>query len=757
MNTWGIKKLILAVLVIQVAMLGTVGLAALGFDVPGFRQSVGFVYLTFLPGLLILRLFRLPRLQAIEALLYSVGLSIAFVMFLGFFINISYPVLGISKPISIFPVMATIAFVLFILCLIAYKWESSEKECALPNSVTQWSSLLSPPVLFLFLLPVLGAVGAFLVYFHYSNVPLLILLSLIALTAVLVALGKFIPTKLYPLAIAAISIALLWHVSLLTFYLRGSDMYREYLTLELVLSNAIWDPSIGTNLNAMLSITMLTPLYSLVLGLDTVWVVKLIFPLFFGLVPVTLFQAYRRQTNEKVAFLAAFFFMSMPVFFTLMPGVRQPIAEVFLALCILLFSDTEIDAAKRAALLIIFGLSIVVSHYGTAYIYMFYLLVALPLLALLRSSNFHVAGRRTAKKLGRFRPTLGMTYSPKSANRPLSRGTLTANYVALFTVFCLAWYMYVSSGSPFTTIVRIGDHIYTSLSTEFLALRGSEIDVHIMQALGLAPLRSMEVEWRIARVFQYITQLFIVVGVAHLILRYRKTRFYPEYRVLTLISLVIIGFSIVLPYFAKAISMMRLYHVTLFFLAPFCILGGSLVFFWLAKLFSPRSPHCIPKSMYIKVVTIGVVVPYFLFTTGFIFELTGATPTSSPLSFYEADWPLFTRSEMQASIWLAKVMADRKVYCDLFTTELLIYGKGSEFRTGKLESDPEEVDDGSYVFLRRWNVIHDEALVSMAMGKPLIHRELQEIELLNSPGLAKIYDNDEAQVLWYSKREVARP
>jgi len=733
-------------------MLGLVGLAALGFEIPVVRQIVGFIFLTFVPGLLILRILRLHRLGAIETLLYSVGLSIAFVMFLGFFINTFYPVLGISKLISIYPVIITITVIVLILCAIAYKRESSEKESPLPNSPIQWSGLLSPPVLFLFLLPVLSAVGTFLVYFHYGNVPLLVLLSLIALTAVLVAYGKFIPTKLYPLAIMAISIALLWHVTLLTFYLPGSDMYREYFRLESILGNSIWNPAIGSNLNAMLSIVMLTPIYSLVLSLDTVWVIKLFLPFFFCLVPVALFQAYRKQTNDKVAFLAAFFFMSMPVFFGLMPGIRQPIAELFLALSILLFLDREMNAAKRAALLIIFGLSLVVSHYGTSYVYMLYLLMALPLLLLWRSSTVSEAWTNVVTRLGKFRHIQNITpQSSKPASRSLSGSTLTTNYVVLFIVFCLAWYMYVSSGSPFYSLVRIGDHIYPSIFTQFFSVGR---DPHVMQALGLAPMRSIEIEWSIARIFQYITQFLIVAGVVDLILNHRKTKFYPEYTAMTLVSAVIVGFCIVLPYFAKTIGMMRMYHITLFFLAPFCILGGRAVFYWLywlVKLFSRHSLSSLATSTYIKIVVIGVLLPYFLFGTGFIFELTGATATSPPLSFYKTDWGFFTKAEMHASRWLAKMPDDNKIYCDGTSAELLYYGRASEFKRWGLRSDI-KMEEDSYIFLRRWNVIAGEVLVSRGYeGQFITYEDLDKIEVLKSSRVGKIYDSKEAQILWYSK------
>jgi uncharacterized membrane protein len=79
-NNWEIKKCLRLSLGILLAALGLIGLAALGFDIPILRQIVGFIFLTFVPGLLILRILKIRNVGVIESLLYSVGLSAAVVM-----------------------------------------------------------------------------------------------------------------------------------------------------------------------------------------------------------------------------------------------------------------------------------------------------------------------------------------------------------------------------------------------------------------------------------------------------------------------------------------------------------------------------------------------------------------------------------------------------------------------------------------------------------------------------------------------------
>ncbi len=143
-------------------------------------------------------------------------------------------------------------------------------------------------------------------------------------------------------------------------------------------------------------------------------------------------------------------------------------------------------------------------------------------------------------------------------------------------------------------------------------------------------------------------------------------------------------------------------------------------------------------------------MPYFLFTTGFIFQLTGATPTSIALSFYKADWLWYTGSEMNASIWLSKTPEDRIVYSDGGCGALLYYGGVSGVKKENLHPDI-KMEGDAYILLRRWNVTAGEVLISTrGQGRAYVYENIEKIELLKSPRVDKIYDSKEAQILWYS-------
>lgn len=121
MNDWEFGKFLKVIIAIQVAMFALMGLAVLGLNIPGLRQVVGFIYLSFVPGVIILRILKIHRLSTIETLLYSVGLSIVFLMFTGVLMNALYPRIGISRPISTIPLTITMGIIILIMCALAYR------------------------------------------------------------------------------------------------------------------------------------------------------------------------------------------------------------------------------------------------------------------------------------------------------------------------------------------------------------------------------------------------------------------------------------------------------------------------------------------------------------------------------------------------------------------------------------------------------------------------------------------------------------
>ena len=692
MNDWEIKKFLKVVLAIQLAVFGIIGLDAVGLQIPILREFIGFVYLAFIPGIIILRILKLHKLGNIETLLYAVGLSIATLMFTGLFMNTIYPLFGISGPISITPLIIQISVIVLLLCVISY---IRDKDFSNPSFIDV-GDVLSPPALFLCLIPFLAVFGTYFVNFHHNNILLMLLIVILALIVILIAFDKFIPKNLYPLAVFVIAISLLYHASLISMYIWGWDIHGEYYLCNLVKMNGIWDSTIPWTYNAMLSIVMVAPIYSIISNMSLTWVFKIIYPFLFSLVPLGLYRVFQKQTDDKIAFLSCFFFTSFFSFW-LISSRRQWIAEFFLVLLILSMIDKDMDKIKRSLLFIVFGVSLVVSHYGTSYIYMFCLISAWLILIFEDSpamqkliDDFHSkSSRYKSEKLA------GNPNSFKKGDR-----TISSTFVLLFIVFALTWYIYVSSSSAFNVIVRIGDHMASSIFTEFLNPEAAQgLDIIITETVS--PLHS------VAKYIHLLSMFFIAVGIITLMRKHREMKFERWYSAFSLVFFAICLGGIALPYFASSLNTARLYHITLIFLAPFCVIGGITVFKVLSRIVKASWTNKSVRSS-LKVLSVFLVMT-LLFNSGFVYEVAKDNPGSISLNS-TIDYPRFNDQEISGAKWLNDVKSSNPIYADNYRWLLL-----ASFEWGQVSSFPVDVDkiqDDSYIYLGKFNIMNETVLIS---------------------------------------------
>ena len=205
---------------------------------------------------------------------------------------------------------------------------------------------------------------------------------------------------------------------------------------------------------------------------------------------------------------------------------------------------------------------------------------------------------------------------------------------------------------------------------------------------------------------QYATEVLIVVGLAYIIKKWRKMLISPVFLAFALASGVILCATIITPSIAAIINATRLYHITLFFLAPTLILGGKLIF---------RN---------LKVLTLCLLIPYFLFTSGLVCELTGYIdisnadiPYSVALSNHRVDLGgSLTHSDKVARDWA--VDNERyPIYADwyglLFLHERMGVGAGD---LDMLPTDLSDLPDNCYIFLRERNAAEKSVILWSGIG-----------------------------------------
>lgn len=726
LNDWEPKKFLRMMVAIQLMMLGIIGLDLIGLDIPILRQVVGFVYLTFVPGIIILRLLRLHRLGIVETILLSTGLSISFLMFSGFFLNLILPSLNIDSPLSFWNVVISITALLTLLSVLSYRIDKFDMYELPPLKI-------SHSALYLILLPILSIVGTYLVNFHNNNIALMILIVLIALIPVLVAFNK-ITSDLYPLAVIVIAVSLLFHRSLISMYLTGWDIHNEYYFHKLVVDNAFWNSQIESNINAMLSIVILPAIYSYFLKLDGAWVFKIVYQIIFSLVPLGLYYVYRHQIkSDKIAFFSVFFFMSFYPFFTEMPSLdRQEIAELFFVLLLFLMVQETISKNIRNILLLVFGASLVTSHYGLSYIYIILIIfIYLISIGTIRNSK------------------LKLWILPEFN---LKKQTLKY-FAVFFIVFALLWYIYVSNSSAFKSIVNIGNHIYTSIFTEFL--NPENRDPNLLIALGIKDPVVPSFGREIHRYLQFITQIFIIIGFFKIIINKEFIKLKAEYFYLIAASLAILLLS-VLPYSAQTLNMTRIYHVTLIALSPLFIIGG--VFIIEKLIIKIKIKNEINQNHIILILILTVLVPYYLFNTGFVYEMTNDVPFSMSLGMERMKNDTFTKvqfyntytpdQDVYSAMWFHNnrnitktIYGDRDSGLNVLNSygmiprnTLFAPFRGSDLYTPLFRG-------GYYLYLRKFNVCDDVFVVSSTfeVNTTVISPLFNESSKVYSNGCGDIY------------------
>ena len=619
---------------------------AIIFDIPIVRQIIAFVYFTFVPGFVIIKLLKLDELGLVETMLFSVGLSIAFLMLIGLFVNEIGYLLGVLQPLSLNPLMIALSSTTLALALIAYiRNKKSPTQSSEPRvSLSFW--------LLFILLPILSIAGAMYANIYRNNTLLLFTIVAVAFLFIIGVLSKkLLPSKFYPFAVLMIAIAILYHSALISNYIVpfGSDVPGEYFLLKSTQNNAYWNSTLPSSwstklgsYNDMLSITILPTVYASMLNINSAWVFKMLYPLIFSFVPLGLYQIWQTYIGRKYAFISAFLFMAQSTFYMEMLGLnRQMIAELFFVLLLLVIVKKKMKPVNKMICFMIFSFALVTSHYALAEIFLFFISFVLVLL---------FVSKRPSKNI-------------------------TVPMVVFFFVVMFTWYIYTSGSATFNSFLEVGAYLYRQLGDFFNpASRGQTV----MTGLGMAESPSI---WNtISRMFAYLTQAFIVFGLIGLVTKRTRIRIEKEYFIFSLTAMTFLAMLILVPGLANTLNMWRFYHILLFFLAPLCVIGAEFI----VKLLSKRE-----KEFAVSALLLIVLVPYFLFQTNFVYEVTGSDSWSIPLSGYRMDalrlyghYGYIDAYSAYGAQWLSKnvdvknsaLYADERARGNVLTIYGMIYG-----------------------------------------------------------------------------------
>jgi uncharacterized membrane protein len=700
-NTTALKSIdILAIIIaIQIALDITIVL-----DIPVARQVIGFVYFTFIPGYILVKLLRLDNNSALETGLLSAGLSLGLVLACGLLINFYDPILNIDKPLSVTPIAITFnIFVVLGAGLVALRKNNN----GFKFEIGKKNLLVLIPIL---CLPLLSIVGALYENLYHINSLLMLLFILILILFAIFAFKKSVK-NIYPILIFIIAISLLFHYSLISNFAHGNDTPAEVFCMSNTQTNGIWNQtgpypnnSYWGRLNSMLSITILPTIYSSELNASVTSTYLIVFPLLFVLVPLILYLIWQQYIDKKYAFIAAFLFLAEPTFYTEMLGLtRQMMGEIFFCLLLFIILKKEIRNYQKVICFTIFSFGIVVSHYALAEIFFFFILAAFVVTQITE---------RFSKKL-----SFNISYS----------------LILLFFVIMFSWYLFTSSSSVLDSFMEFGERVVNQLG-DFAnpASRGESV----MLGLGLSTPATV---WNlISRIFAYLTEAFIVIGFIGLIFKKVKNNYNRNFTLLTSFAIVLLAALIVVPGLASTMNMSRFYHILLFLLAPLSVLGALFI----SKLIYKHKTEILAL-----ILLVTVVGSYFIFQAGFVYELTGSESYSLPLNYHRYGLRLYTeggvlsQQDVNSAQWLTQHYDESSQVYSGYLTPLIGYGAINYTRLLSL-TNVTQVRAGDYVYLGTLNINYKLVLGNSVWNtSSIVNSSLYSSSIIYSNGDCEVYKN----------------
>jgi uncharacterized membrane protein len=720
MNDWDVKDLILIVFIFQLILWITANLQINNSHLPIIRELSSFIVLFFLNGVIILRILKIHELGNIKTILYSVGLSIASLMFLGMLIDLVYPLLGILQPISLIPLLITFTVYAIFLCALAYLRDGNYNNPSILN--TDGNNI---PILIFLLLPFLSIFGTYIMNYYQNSTLLILMFLIIAFIPFLVAFDKFIPREIYPLAILSIALTLIFSSSLFTNYISGWDINPEFYFTNIVENSSYWDPSIPDLLNAMLSLVITVPIFSKISGLSIVDIFKIAYPAIFTLVPLSLYQIFKNQTNARMAFMGSFLFVSVFMFFLEMPGLaRQEIGELFFVLLVMLMVETKLNDKKLSILTIIFIPALLVSHYSMDYIYIFLVLTAYIVISI-RNLNL-------PKKYNRLGTLPIINYFFVKVGEGDIFKIRYKLQLILLVGFTISYYLLVSSSVLFHITVATLNNLI-SMSYLFLFNPKALMAVSIVTS-DKSFLRT------IALILHLIIEALIAVGILFLLTRRIGLKLNENYGLFSVMSFFMLILVLVVPFLAGALNPERFYQIALIFLSIFFVVGFIAIFNILNRILRHRWSK---KSVYktsLKLIALFLAIS-LIFNSGVVYELFGDKPSNISLH-NSMDGPKFNTEEVNGAAWIATYRTNTYVFGDEYRS-LLLYGY-IPYNQSEGLNDELIASNQSYLFFGSYNIQYDK----VGIQKPGETAPVYKTYKNSLTARNKIYDDGGSQI-WH--------
>ncbi len=475
---------------------------------------------------------------------------------------------------------------------------------------------------------------------------------------------------------------------------------------------------------------------------------------------VAIYLIFERYVPRLIAFLSVISFLSFPTYINDMPMLnRQELAMLFFALMLLALFNKKQKSKSNQLLFIIFGLSMVVSHYSTTYIAISLFLFVYLIFLLVRIVHVRFLSRTI---LGRAKPRLRfysiavlviftlfwnvqLTNTTAGLTRVISETyknigkTFTQDlksggiYYSLFSFSSLnkdeLLQEYVDTSINEARQKYGGDELYDENITNLYEIKRIEdfrsplsIYGKYLEAVGISPFK---LNYYFRQITARLLQLFMIIG--SFVILFRKTKYINnldrEYVILIFGSFITLLIFILLPVLSIEYGAQRLFQQALTVCSLSLVIGVI--------------------SIFGRYATTLIVFLLFLSLSGFLPYMTGGYFPQLNLYNSGSDYDSYYTHELEVTSmdWLSNnynntydIYTNSSVHAKLAATEGLFSLKGLL---------PSTIVRNSYIYLDYANVTKNIDYISYKGDLLIYNLPLdffnQNKNLIYSNGETKIY------------------
>ena len=693
--------------------------AAILTHIVGLSDVAGIVFLAIFPGIVIQRLIAYKAEFVWERIVHTVALSVSFVMFAGLIVNTLLPLLNIVRPLEQLPVLVSFNVLLIALIVTNFILKKEVKIFLKDFSIKDAISRMLPHLPF-FILPILAIAGATILNNGGANIVTGITICIVAALSLYAV--SFDHSKRESLIITGLycaSLTLLLISSMRSSHVIGWDINAELQVFRLTQDAAYWSMShLQDAYNACLSITLLPTIFSNFIHISDEYMYKFLFQFFFALMPISVFYFVRNFFGVRIAILSVIMLIGQVVFSHGMPAlIRQEFGFLYFSLMLLILFSAGLEVRKRYILAIIYGSSIIVSHYSTTYIavFLFTSMIFLNLIVptikkvfpnvfpgqISRTISiwyivFLIMGTfvwgaiitNTSNNLTRF-----LDYSGSNIERSFTYDTWSNAIKQIFTPY--PHYQDLSQYKQQETVIFRRSYPDMTFYEESLTNLDAITSITFAKSPGLFGVNGKMIAGRIFELLKLVlNNLFIVLGIIILVCRWYVRKYNSsEFIFLAISGFIMFLLLLLLPDALGQYNIDRLYFQLLMIWASLsCVAGFFLLSF-------------MPVNM--RFMTLGVLYcTLMLFYSSLVFTITGGSVLSS-MSNFGQDYEKFYAHESE--VYAARWLGDRSGTTPIFASSsgylrLRGYSNVDQHQIF-LTTLPSVIDKNSYVFLTHMNII----------------------------------------------------